>query len=141
MDQQGRQQRPTVVHTLQISLLSPQGKHPPRNANRLIQSNNLLKVLTANVQSLSPKIGEIIAFIQVENVDVIEFNETWRDTQNKHLLADVAIHGYIVFHMDKPTLTGRGGGSIMYVKNTLNPIERKSSATCTREIIQVDINP
>ena len=37
----------------------------------------------------------------------------------------------------------KGGGSIMhmYVKNTLNPIERKSSATCTREIIQVDINP
>ena len=29
----------------------------------------------------------------------------------------------------------------MYVKNTLNPIERKSSATCTRKIIQVDINP
>ena len=29
----------------------------------------------------------------------------------------------------------------MYVKNTLNPIERKSSATCKREIIQVDINP
>ena len=29
----------------------------------------------------------------------------------------------------------------MYVRNTLNPIERKSSATCTREIIQVDINP
>ena len=29
----------------------------------------------------------------------------------------------------------------MYVKNTLNPIEIKSSATCTKEIIQVDINP
>ena len=29
----------------------------------------------------------------------------------------------------------------MCVKNTLNPIERKTSATCTREIIQVDINP
>ena len=28
----------------------------------------------------------------------------------------------------------------MYVKNTLNPIERQS-ATCTREIIQVNINP
>ena len=44
-------------------------------------------------------------------------------------------------HVDKPTPTGRGGGSIMYVKNTLNPIERKSSATCTKEIIHVDINP
>ena len=43
--------------------------------------------------------------------------------------------------MDKPTPTGRGGGSIMYVKGNLNPIERKSSATCTEEIIQVDINP
>ena len=50
------------------------------------------------------------------------------------------IHGYKVFHVDKPPPTGRGGGSIMYVKNTLNPIERKSPATCTREIIQVDIN-
>ena len=29
----------------------------------------------------------------------------------------------------------------MYVKNTLNPIERKSSATCTRKIVQDDINP
>ena len=29
----------------------------------------------------------------------------------------------------------------MYVKSTLNPIERKSSATCTMEIILVDINP
>ena len=28
----------------------------------------------------------------------------------------------------------------MCVKNTLYPIERKSSATCTREIILVDIN-
>ena len=51
------------------------------------------------------------------------------------------MHGYKVFHVDKPTPTGRGGGSIMYVKKALNPIERKSSATCTREIIQVDINP
>ena len=42
--------------------------------------------------------------------------------------------------MDKPTPTGSGGGSIMYDKNTLNPIKRKASATCTREIFQVDIN-
>ena len=93
------------------------------------------------MQSLSPKIDELIALIQVENFDVIGLNETWLDTQNKHLLAEVAIHGYKVFHVDKPTPTGRGGGSILYVKNILNPIERKPSATCTREIIQVDIDP
>ena len=80
-------------------------------------------MLTANVQSLLPKIDELIALIQVENFDVIALNETRQDTQNKHLLADVSTHGYKAFHVDKPTPSGRGGGSIMYVKNTLNPIE------------------
>ena len=72
-------------------------------------------MVTANVQSLSPKIDELIALIKVENFDVIALNETWLDIQNEHLLAEVAIHGYKVFHMGKPTITGRGGGSIMYV--------------------------
>ena len=83
-------------------------------------------MLTANVQWLLPKIDELIALLQVENFDVIALNETWLDTKNKHLLAEVSMHGYKVFHVDKPTPSGRGGGSIMYVKNALNPIERKS---------------
>ena len=105
-----------------------------------MHSNNLLNVLTANVQSLSPKTDKLIALIQVENFDVIALNETWIDTQNKHLLAEVAKYGYKVFHVDKPTL-GRGGGSIMYVKNTLNPLGIKLLATCTREIIKLTSIP
>ena len=85
-------------------------------------------MLPTNVQSLSPKIDELIELVQVENFDDIALNETWLDTQKKHLLAEVDIRGYKVFHMDKPTITGRGGGSIMYDKNTLNTIERKSTA-------------
>ena len=69
------------------------GKPPPTKTGRLIQPNNLLNVLTANVQSLLPKIDELIALIQVENFDVIALNETWLDTQNKHLFAEVSIHG------------------------------------------------
>ena len=53
-DRQCRQQ-PTLLHT----------------PGRLIQPPNLLKVLTANVQSLSPKIDELIALIQVENFVII----------------------------------------------------------------------
>ena len=85
-------------------------------------------MLPANVQSLSPKIDESIGLVQVQNFDDIALNETWLDNQNEHLLAEVDIHGYKVFHMDKPTITGRGGGSIMYDKNTLNTIERKLTA-------------
>ena len=62
-------------------------------------------------------------------------------TPKTSIYAEVSIHGYKVFHVDKPTPTGRGGGSLMYVENTLNQIERKSLATCTREIFQIDINP
>ena len=59
---------------------------------RVTQSNNLLKVLTANVQSLSPKIDELITLTQVENFDIIGLNETWLNTQDQHLFAEVAIH-------------------------------------------------
>ena len=44
------------------------------------------------MQSLSPKIYELIALIKVENFDVIALYETFLDTQNKHLLAEVAIY-------------------------------------------------
>ena len=84
-------------------------------------------MLPPNVQSLSPKTDELIGLVQVENFDDTALNETCLDTQNKHLLAAVDIHGYKVFHMDKPTITGWGGGPIMYDKNTLNTIERKST--------------
>ena len=46
--------------------------------NRLIQPNNQLKVLIANVQSLLPKFDKLIALIQVENFDVIALNLTLR---------------------------------------------------------------
>ena len=108
-DCQGQQQQ-RALHTPQIPLSPSQEKPPATKTGRLIQPNNLLKVLTANVESLSPKIEELIALIQVENFEVIALKETWLETQNKHLLAEVAIHGYKVFHVDKPTPKGRGGG-------------------------------
>ena len=51
----------------------PQGK-PPAKTGGLKQPNNLLKVLTANVQS---QIEKVITLILVENFDVIALNETW----------------------------------------------------------------
>ena len=91
------QRQPTAPHTPQVPPSPPSGKPPPTKTGRLLQPNNLLKVLIANVQSLMPRIDELIALIQVENFDVIALNETWLDIQNKHLLAEVSIHGYKVF--------------------------------------------
>ena len=79
------QQQPTAFHSPKVPPSPPPGKPPPTETGRLIQPNNLLKVLTANVQSLSPKIDELIALIQVENFDVIALNETWLDIQNNSI--------------------------------------------------------
>ena len=83
----------------------------------------------------------LLALTKIEHFDIIRLNETWQDTLDKHPLAEVSIQGYKIFSVDKATPSKRGGGSIMYVKNSLNPIERKSIATCAMELIQLDINP
>ena len=95
---------------------------------------------TANVQSLLPKISKLNALIHGK----LWCHCTQWDLARhpKQASACRSFNTWLQsFHVDKPTPSGRGGGSILYVKNTLNPIERKSSATCTKEIIQVDINP
>ena len=57
----------------------------------------MLKVLTANVESISQAIDEIIALSNVENFDVIGLNETWLSTQlDKQMPAEVPIHRYKV---------------------------------------------
>ena len=65
-DCQGQQQ-PTAPHTPQVGPSPPPGKPPQTKTSTLIQPDNMLIVLIANVQSLSPKIDELIALIQVEN--------------------------------------------------------------------------
>ena len=139
-DCQGQQQQ-RALHTPQKPLSPSPGKPTETKTGRLIQPNNLLKVLTANLQSLSPKIDELIALIQVEKSDVIALNETWLDTQNKNLLAEVAIYGYKVFHVNK-TNSNRKGRWINHVcQKHLEPNGTKVISTCTKEIIQVDIIP
>ena len=53
-DCQGQQQ-PTALLTPHMPPSPSQGKPPPTKTGRLIQPNNLLRVLIANIQSLSPK--------------------------------------------------------------------------------------
>ena len=103
-----------------------QGKPPPTDAGSLIQPNNL-------------KVDELIALIQAENFDVIAVNKTLLGTtQNKHLPAEVTIHGCKAFHVTNSDRKARWINRVC--QKHLEP-NRKSTPTCTREIIQVDINP
>ena len=118
---------PTKITTATPPPSPPPPQTPPSPPPPHRQPNTL-KVLSANVQSLPPKIDELIALTKIEHFDIFGLNETWLYTLDKHLLAEVSIQGYKIFSVDKPTPSKRGGGSIMYVKNSLNPIEKKSMA-------------
>ena len=102
------QQEPSAPHTPQVPPSPPPGKPPPTKTGRLL-----------------PNIDELISLIEVENFDVIALNETWLDTQNKYLLAEVSLDGYKVFHVDKPTPTGTGGGSNHVYQKYIEPNRKK----------------
>ena len=120
MDCQGQQQ-PTAFHNPQIPPSPSHGKPSPTKTGRLIQPSNLLKALTPNVKSLSSKINELIALIQVENSDVIASNGTWHDTKNKRLPAEVAILQGL-----RQTNSNRKGRWINHVyQNQLKPNRQK----------------
>ena len=136
------QQQPTALHTSQIPTSPSQGKPPPTKSGRLIQPNNLLKVLTANVQTLSPNIDDLIALIQVENFDVIELNETWLDTR-KQASACWRCHTWLQgFSCIQTNSSGKGTWTSHVCQKHLEPNRNKVIGyTSTSEIIHVDINP
>ena len=71
--------------------------------------------------------------------DVIGINETWLDLQSRNLMAEIILPGYKMFRVDKPTPSKRGGGSVLYIKETLPPFLRTSHATVSCEILSAEI--
>ena len=125
---------------------NPEDTANTSSSNRVnpIKNNNTqheIKVLFGNAQSLKPKLDTIIATTKSINYDILAFNETWFDMKDKHLDAEISIQGYRHFFVDKPTPTKKGGGSILYVKEKLLPVCKKTVATTKYEILQVNIKP
>ncbi|KAF2350716.1 Endonuclease/exonuclease/phosphatase [Trinorchestia longiramus] len=94
------------------------------NKTALSQHDNRLgqlKILVGNVQSLLPKMLELEAIASTLSHDIIAINETWLDLNGRHLPAEVSIKGYVLYNVDKPSHSNRGGGSLIYVKEKLQP--------------------
>jgi hypothetical protein len=70
---------------------------------------------------------------------VIGINETWLDLQSRNLVAEIMLPGYKMFNVDKPTPSKRGGGSILYIKETLHPVLKTVHATVSCEILSAEI--
>ena len=97
------------------------------------------RVIFENVQSLCPKIDELRCLLATDHFEVVGINESWLEFRQSHLLAEVALPGYQLFSIEKPNPTGRGDGSVLYVRDSLDPIVKRKISTLTNEVICLQV--
>ena len=107
-----------------------------RDADRPSKST---RVIFGNVQSLCPKIDKLRCLLATDHFDVVGINESWLEFGQRHLLAEVALTEYQLFSVEKPNPTGRGGGSVLYVRDSLDPIVKRKVSTLTCEVICLQV--
>lgn len=80
-----------------------------------------LNLFYTNARSIIKKRSELLAYVTTEQPDIISITETWLNTSDKHLISEVNIPGYNTFLNCRENK--RGGGVILYVKNSISAIE------------------
>ncbi|KAF2357587.1 Endonuclease/exonuclease/phosphatase [Trinorchestia longiramus] len=85
--------------------------------------------------------SELQAIASTLSHDIIAVNETWLDLNGRHLPAEVSIKGYVLHNVDKLSHSNRGGGSLIYIKEKLQPQIITKGATQKSEILHLNIQP
>ncbi|KAJ8027731.1 RNA-directed DNA polymerase from mobile element jockey [Holothuria leucospilota] len=81
-----------------------------------------MKVMFANVRSLFNKFSEFLAHISIDNPDIVGVTETWLHSDISN--SEIQVPGYKIFRQDRAdTVCGRGGGVLLYVKNSINCVD------------------
>lgn len=71
-----------------------------------------------------------------ENLDIIGITESWINEETRDFIGEYELPGYKLFKKDRTNK--KGGGVLLYIRDTLNPIDCNISTA--RELIGVKIN-
>ncbi|KAF2351960.1 Endonuclease/exonuclease/phosphatase [Trinorchestia longiramus] len=85
--------------------------------------------------------SELQAIASTLSPDIIAVNETWIDLNGRHLPTEVSIKVYVLHNLDKSSHSNRGGGSLIYIKEKLQPQIKTKRATEKSEILHLNIQP
>ncbi|XP_049426565.1 uncharacterized protein LOC125885132 [Epinephelus fuscoguttatus] len=88
-----------------------------------------------NIRSLCNKREQLKHILHESNLDCLAISESWLKTQSPEAL--VSMPGYNVFRKDR--LKGKGGGVLLYVKNTLTCREIVWSTAFNFDCVGVEI--
>ena len=76
----------------------------------------------ANVRSIFRKFDEFLAEVNLGNPDIVGVTETWLHSEISN--SEIQIPGYTIFRQDRvDTVRGRGGGVLLYVRDSLNCVD------------------
>ena len=109
-------------------------KHKKQRLGLLNTSNNV-RAMLVNARSVRNKFGELECLVAMNEWDIIAITETWLDLTNKDFIGEYKIKGYSLFHKDR--VNKIGGGVLIYVRETLNPVEVETNTM--HEIISIDL--
>ena len=72
-----------------------------------------------------------------DHFHVIGVTESWLNTENRDFIGEYILPGFTIFNCERPNKTG--GGVILYIRNTLNPISVKTETVNNVDAVYVEI--
>ena len=90
-----------------------------------------------NARSIIKKRDELVAYVMSEKPDIVSITETWLNISEKHLIAEVNIPGYNMFLNCRENK--RGGGVILYIKDTISATEINKVNRSAHEAVYVKV--
>ena len=92
-----------------------------------------IKCLYINARSIMNKLNEFGVTVEELGPDVIGVTESW--VTDQVLDSELAIGGYVLFRADRQGGdAARGGGVLLYVKESLQPVEFKPKTGVPEQI-------
>ncbi len=88
-----------------------------------------------NIRSLTPKREQIEHLLCDSNIDILGLSETWLSSSSPE--AVTLLPGYSVFRQDR---NGRGGGVLLYIKNSLKCIRQMAPSDVKIEYVSVKVS-
>ena len=99
--------------------------------------SNHLKACYINARSLRNKFEDLQVLASTHDYDIIGVTESWLNTENRDFIAEYKLPGFSIFSCER---TNRiGGGVILYVRSTLNPIAVKTETVTNVDQVYIEI--
>jgi len=110
-----------------INQVKPKGGKNKQPKRKISNTDVKLKCFYVNARSIVNKKDELELYISEEEPDVIGLTETWAVESIED--SELSIEGYTMFRRDRMIgVKTRGGGVLLYIKNSINAVEREEYA-------------